>query len=84
MIKQSVAFANSADYVVWLLSELDHQFQIAMRSKVAQNTSTNSDYAAALRVRKSYLEIFFPGNINDPFSNWCEERLNPAKAPDCA
>lgn len=53
-------------------------------AEVGSSQAHNSDYAAALRVRKSYLEIFFPGNINDPFSNWCEERINSSKAPNCA
>jgi hypothetical protein len=43
----------------------------------------NSDYAAALRVFGEFCEDQ-SGSIIRDFRYWCEVRLNPAKAPDCA
>jgi hypothetical protein len=43
---------------------------------VVPSASANSDYAAALRVRKEWVCNQHGQNVNDPFSNWCEERLH--------
>ena len=46
---------------------------------------TNSDYTAALRVwREEWLPLVDKGNHIGNFAWYCEQRLNSAKAPNCA
>jgi hypothetical protein len=49
----------------------------------APSASSNSDYAAALRVYQQYLTSD-DRKLDRSFCDFLEQRLNPAKAPDCA
>jgi hypothetical protein len=59
-------------------------WKAATKAAEARFTSHNSDYATALRVRKEWINIQHGLNVADPFSAWCEERLNSAKVTNCA
>jgi len=50
----------------------------------APSASSNSDYAAASRIYKEFLVDSLPFHHEDKFIAWCEQRLNSAKAPNCA
>jgi hypothetical protein len=50
-------------------------------AELAQQTD-NSDYAAALRVFNQYHDSIDSCDMS--FLNFCEQRLNSAKAPNCA
>ena len=47
------------------------------------SASSNSDYAAALRVINLYCDNHFNWTITK-LQEFCRERLNSAKAPNCA
>lgn len=50
----------------------------------APSASNNTDYAAALRVRKEFIS-FVDGNVAlANFDDWLQQRLNSAKSPNCA
>jgi hypothetical protein len=51
--------------------------------EAAPSATHNSDYAAAQRVWKLYVATF-PQGTSIGFVEFCEERLNSAKAPNCA
>jgi hypothetical protein len=50
----------------------------------APSASTNSDYAAALRAFNEFHGSTGRGIMPNDFTRWCEQRLNSAKAPNCA
>lgn len=55
----------------------------ALELAVAKFTSTNSDYATALRVKEEYLRTATPEQFGRGFMSWCEQRLN-AEVPHSA
>lgn len=57
--------------------------ECAAENSGTQPTSTNSDYAAALKLYREFKRCFANPNMVAPFETWCEERLN-AEEPHCA
>jgi hypothetical protein len=53
-------------------------------TKESAGTPTNSDYAAALKIFRQYCKDFDKTAGCPTFDEWCKERLNSAKAPNCA
>jgi hypothetical protein len=53
-------------------------------TKESAGTPTNSDYAAALKLYLSYRETVALADMPFSFEDWCKQRLNSAKAPNCA
>ena len=50
----------------------------------APSASNNSDYAAALKLAREYLNSDVPSHSVGDFVYQLEQRLNPTKAADCA
>lgn len=50
----------------------------------APQTSTNSDYAAALRALAEWVSDGGKCDLGVSFKDWCEKRLNSAQKPNCA
>jgi hypothetical protein len=65
---------------------LDGAFACHLRAAwdaaVENGSSHNSDYTTALRIHKEYRESDYYQIIG--FREYCEMRLNSAKAPNCA
>lgn len=53
-------------------------------TNVETKTSTNSDYTAALRVYEEFMSTPGPNHSSIALGNFIEQRLNSAKAPNCA
>ena len=87
---------DSGDAVKYVRMALDHyQSQATMDlykvrpagPSLGEDDSTahNSDYAAAIRVwREEWLPLVDKGNHIGNFAWYCVQRLNSAKAPNCA
>jgi crotonobetainyl-CoA:carnitine CoA-transferase CaiB-like acyl-CoA transferase len=86
-VAEHIALFSSSDH--WDAGKLEHCLK-SMNMLLAAQTNggqspqaPNSDYAAAIRVYDEMIcDNGLASNIN--FRTFCEQRLNSAKAPNCA
>lgn len=69
----------SAGFTVGMLIER-HRWE----NRKFTNQSTNSDYAAAIKVYREYASCAPLTNSMRCFEKYCNDCLNPPKAADCA
>ena len=58
--------------------------QLAALNAESQKPSHNSDYTAALKLAREYMDTNVPSHSVGDFIYQMEQRLNPPKAADCA